>query len=66
MSPPPKSKKGRSGNPAKRAEQESGAGSGAGPGLGSGAGSLLDLGGAPAPKDSADLALPPELKKLLG
>jgi signal recognition particle subunit SRP54 len=30
MSPPPKSKKGRSGNPAKRAEQESGAGSGAG------------------------------------
>ena len=62
MAPPPKSKKGRSGNPAKRAQQESGVG----PGVGSGAGSLLDLGGSPAPTDPADLALPPELKKLLG
>jgi len=69
MAPPPKSKKGRSGNPAKRAQQESGVGSDVGSGVGAGAGSLLDLGGSPAPANPAnpaDLALPPELKKLLG
>ncbi len=59
---PAKSKKGRSGNPAKRADQEAGivaATSG-------GTGSMLGGGPAAPAMNPADLELSPELKKLLG
>jgi signal recognition particle subunit SRP54 len=80
MAPPPKGKKGKSGNPAKRAAQEKAAmqralgGGPVGAGGGDAAGSAFGLGGsgggktpsAPSAADLANLNLPEGLDKLLG
>ena len=59
-----KSKKGRSGNPAKRADQEAGLSVAAT--ITSGPGSMLGIGGSGPAENTAALELPDELKRLLG
>ena len=58
-----KAKKGRSGNPAKRADQEAGV---AATQVSLGPGSMLGIGGSGSLQDQPSLELPDELKRLLG
>jgi len=65
--PPPRKGKAKSGNPAKRAQQEREAAQRGAAGAGSVPGGAFGLGaGAPEPSELADLQLPPGFEKFLG
>jgi signal recognition particle subunit SRP54 len=65
--PPPRKGKAKSGNPAKRAQQEREAAQRTAAGSSSAPGGAFGLGaGAPDPSELADLQLPPGFEKFLG